>query len=279
MRDQNAIWQPSPYFFLAREGHAVERVVIHKTGGGSSAPGIASWFQDARSQVSTNYVIGPDGTIICCCDECNGAWANGALTEGHDPMWDTLAGVNPNDVTVSIEFVDPATDNSSPLTDAQKAVGFPLIKRICQRWHLPMDDRHIVGHNSLDPVNRRDCPGNFPWEDLWAYSKQEDTLQITLDVPAVKGFFVAAPGGAWHCPSTGCTVGGAILAFYQKFGNSGDCGLTHLGLPKSNEQGVQGHAGVVEQVFERATLRYDPGHVCDNPPGAGSVYLVHQKGV
>ncbi len=107
--------------------------------------------------------------------------------------------------------------------------------------------------------------------------QEEEPMSIDLSTPGVSNYFVAAPGGAWHCPSTGATMGGAILDFYCKFGNSGLNGLTWLGLPLTSELGnIPGKPGVVFERFERGVLAYDPNHVLDKPPGVnGPVYLMH----
>lgn len=79
----------------------------------------------------------------------------------------------------------------------------------------------------------------------------------------------------WTCKETKFTLHGEILAFYQKYGGNALCGLTHLGLPLSNETPVPNKPGVVWQAFERGVLAFDPNHVIDNPPGSGRVYLLH----
>ncbi len=279
MRDSQAQWIPSPYFFPQRGGHVPRWLILHGTAGGTSAVGIADWFRDPRAQVSTNYTVDQAGVIVCSVDESDGPWANGALTEGHAAFWDTLQGINPNNVTISIEHVKAHEDNSDQLTPAQQAASFALIKRICQRWHIPMRAANasggICGHCSLDPVNRMNCPGPFPWQALWNYLNAEDDMQIDLTMSDVAHYFVQAPGDAWHCPSTNYTIGNAMLDFYRSFGNSALCGLTFLGLPLSNEYAVPGYPAATEQIYERATLRYDPHHQVDNPPCAGAVYLTH----
>jgi hypothetical protein len=93
------------------------------------------------------------------------------LEAGHDAWWTG----NPNLVTFSLEHVDPTSDNSTPLTDAQKAASFALIKDICTRWNIPMQPANsnggITGHYSIDPQSRARCPGNYPWDELWDYLK------------------------------------------------------------------------------------------------------------
>jgi hypothetical protein len=105
--------------------------------------------------------------------------------------------------------------------------------------------------------------------------QEDQPMTIDLSNGTVASHFVTAPNGAWHCPKTNATIGGAILAFYQKFGGDALCGLTYAGLPTTSEIGVTGKAGVVYQKFERITLVYDPGHALDFPPGSGSVYAAH----
>ena len=99
---------------------------------------------------------------------------------------------------------------------------------------------------------------------------------IDLNTPPVGNYFEATNDPSiWQCKQTGFLLGYGILSFYRKFGGSGLCGLSWLGLPQSNEQPVPGYPGITEQEFERATVRYDSNHQLDAPPGAGSVYLIH----
>lgn len=109
--------------------------------------------------------------------------------------------------------------------------------------------------------------------ELWTMEKM---MIIDLETAGVSQFFKATTNGMWLCMN-GKVIGGGILSFYQQFGGSGLCGLTYLGLPESNEIGLNltGHPEIVVQKFERAYVCYDPAHIVDFPPGAGSVYLTH----
>src|SRR5712672_54628 len=104
--------------------------------------------------------------------------------------------------------------------------------------------------------------------------KPEVPVTIDLTNGAVANFF-KGDSKTWTCIQTSFTLHGEILAFYQGFGGNSLCGLTHLGLPLSNEIPVPNHPGVVNQEFERGAVRFDPDHVIDNPPGAGRVYKIH----
>lgn len=103
---------------------------------------------------------------------------------------------------------------------------------------------------------------------------QEETIMIGLDNGTVASHFTG-DNNIWKCKDNGFLVGYGILGFYRKFGGDALCGLTYLGLPRSNELPVSGHPGVTQQEFERATVRYDPQHITDFPPGAGDCYVIH----
>lgn len=265
--------------FPGRNGYQPKYIILHGTAGGSNAEAIANYFastQGTSNPVSSHYVIGQDGEVVQCVSESDGAWANGVLTAGHDSWWGSS--INPNNITISIEHCNPAQDNSTPLTDAQKQASFALIKDICNRWDIPCKgadaDGGITGHFSIDPINRRNCPGNYPWDELWTFLQGEQ--RIMIDGKDVASFFVQA-GNNWKCVN-GFIIMGAILDFYRSFGNSGLCGLTYLGLPLSNEiiiNTVPGHPEITIQKFERGLVAYDPAHKLDNVPGAGDVYLLH----
>lgn len=284
-RDAQARWIPSPNFCTGRDGCQPAWLILHGTAGGSNAVALAqNWFALESSQVSSHYVIGQDGTIVQTVDEDDWAWANGSLSAGHDGWWDT--GINPNKVTISIEHMKPDTTNAAGLTTSQKDVSFALIKRICERWGIPKryadGNGGITGHYSIDPINRQDCPGTFPWDELWAYlagTHQPEEPNVIINLNNVSQWFADAGNGNWHCQQTNHRIGGAILTFYRAFGNAGLCGLTYLGLPLSDEVGVsKDHPEVKIQRFERGILVYDPHKVVDRVPAAGDVYMLHIDG-
>lgn len=169
MDEPTAIVIPSTNYFPNRNGYRPRWIILHGTAGFSSAQEVGAYFQTAG--VATHYTIGRDGTLVCSVSESDGAFANGGVTEGHDPWWTRT--LNPNLVTISIEHVKPHRDNSDELTEAQKLASFQLIGRICERHDIPRRwadaDGGITGHYSMDPVNRSFCPGPYPWEELFTF--------------------------------------------------------------------------------------------------------------
>lgn len=204
-RYANALWMPNNNAFTGRDGQRPRYVMIHGTAGGSSAQNIAIYFKGTEgtaNSVSANYIDGQDGTIVCCNDESDGAWANGFLSAGHDTFWDT--GINPNNLTISIEVVKADLNNATAPTDAQMSSLVKLVDDICNRWNIPKRWADaaggITGHFSVDPVNRQNCPGNFPWDTFFSSLQGDDpvlqdkltTLQNAYnDVVAKKNALVA----------------------------------------------------------------------------------------
>jgi len=162
-------------------------VVLHKTAGFHTAQECAAYFQAGSdgNNVSAHYVVGLSGTIVQCVPESRGAGANCCLKGNYAPYLPT--GVNLNIKTISIEHIDPATDNSTPLTDAQKQASFTLVKHICERHNIPQRsgdaDGGIIGHNDIDTINRARCPGNYPRDELFAFLAQGGATAVKHIIP------------------------------------------------------------------------------------------------
>jgi N-acetyl-anhydromuramyl-L-alanine amidase AmpD len=159
---QKALWIPNNNFFP--DSGPKRMIVIHGTAGGSSATGIAVYFENTEgtdNPVSSHYIVDQAGNVVQTVLEKDGAWGNGIV---NNPAFE---GENPNDYTVSIEHVKADNMNSFALTDAQKSASFALIKDISTRHGIPYAE--IIPHSLIDPVNRAHCPGAFPWEELKAF--------------------------------------------------------------------------------------------------------------
>jgi N-acetyl-anhydromuramyl-L-alanine amidase AmpD len=144
-------------------------IVIH----GSGSPGdvvptadeIALYFASNKQMVSSHFVIGRDGKIVQCVSLNDGAAANCCLEPGYDMYWDMYEKGygNLNKCTISIEHCNNA-DNSLPLTEAQKKASFELVQYLCLKYGIP--PTRIKTHASLAPKTRKECPGNYPMDEL-----------------------------------------------------------------------------------------------------------------
>lgn len=151
-------------------------IVIHKTASGGSAYDIANFFEHDPAMASVHYVVGQDGSVVQCVLEKDGAGGNCCVEPGYHPIWKQFVdkGINLNTVTLSIEHVDPSPTNSTPLTAAQKAASFELVKYLTQKYQIPTS--RILGHHTINPINRANCPGNYPWAELFSYLEGETKL-------------------------------------------------------------------------------------------------------
>ena len=173
-----AIWLPSPgRYWHGRNGDKPRYIILHGTAGGTSAQAIGNWLntQTEREATSVHYVIGVDGQVVQLVSEVDSAWGNGVLWNGHDSWWTP----NPNWYTISIEHCKPNADNSNALSPAQQEASFLLVRHLCEKWGIPKrafnpaapHDKTvgITGHFSIDPVERANCPGPYPWAQLDAF--------------------------------------------------------------------------------------------------------------
>lgn len=158
-------WQGSPNFGYprgtkGRNGYQPIAVVLHIMEGTMEAA--LSWFNDPQSEASSHYGLGKDGRIWQFVNEADAAWCNGDVQE---PDWPLLIPeVNPNLYTISIEHEGKTGE---PWTEAMFLADVWLIRQIVQRWNIPVDRDHVIGHYRLNAVDRVNCPGTgLPWERL-----------------------------------------------------------------------------------------------------------------
>ncbi len=169
------MWVPQQNVFGgAQPGSAL---VIHKTGGGDgTAEGTAHYFQTGTDK-SAHFIVGQNGTVVQCVHLVDGAGANCCPDDTHNSWWNPLIAQHPNlnTCTISIEHCDPSQTNSTPLTSAQKAASFKLIKWIVDQYGFDIHTE-IRPHNSIDATV---CPGNFPWTEMITYL--EGATPVTIN--------------------------------------------------------------------------------------------------
>ena len=149
-------------------------IVCHKTAGDAHVENVYNTF--IATMRSTHFAVDTDGRVAqyvplsrgaggnCCPDKDQ----NGNLLS--DSLWTPLATQygNLNLCTISIEHCDPTSDNSNPMPPAQVDASNKLILWLCVKFNIPTD--HIKGHNSINPVQKPDCPGpTFDFGQLIRY--------------------------------------------------------------------------------------------------------------
>jgi N-acetyl-anhydromuramyl-L-alanine amidase AmpD len=146
----NIIQKKSPNFWAGRKGYRPEAVVIHIMDG--TLIGTDSWFANTTSQVSAHYGIGKSGEVHQYVNEQDSAWHAGRVDA---PVWKLIKpNINPNLYTIGIEHEGKPED---VWTDAMKQASATLIREICERWQIPIDRNHIIGHFEIFS-KKPNCP-------------------------------------------------------------------------------------------------------------------------
>lgn len=159
-------WKGTANFSAGRRGRKPIAIVNHITAG--LLPGALSWLQNPASRVSTHFLISRQGRIFQLVKEEDTAWANGIVNQ---PNWVLYDGSNPNFYTLSIEHEALAGDS---LSEEQYQASLCLHRLLVSRFHIAVDEEHIIGHYRIDSINRSNCPGSrFPWKRLFSDLKGE----------------------------------------------------------------------------------------------------------
>jgi N-acetylmuramoyl-L-alanine amidase/Bacterial Ig domain len=112
-------------------------VVVHTTE--STYAGAISWFRNPHAHASAHYVVGRDGAITQMVPTWDIAWHAGN-------GW-----VNRHSIGVEHEGY---TAVRGTITDAEYRSSAQLVAALLRRSVLPIDRRHVIGHNEVpDPVH------------------------------------------------------------------------------------------------------------------------------
>ncbi|QFY13581.1 amidase [Nonomuraea phyllanthi] len=133
--------------------YAIDRVVIHVTQG--SYAGTISWFQNPSAQVSAHYVVkSSNGAITQMVREKDIAWHAGNWTY--------------NTRSIGIEHEGYVSD-ASWFTDAMYRASAALTKAICDKYGIPKDRTHIIGHNQVPGADHTDPGSYWNWTTYMNY--------------------------------------------------------------------------------------------------------------
>jgi hypothetical protein len=124
----------------------ITTIVIHVTDGGSLV-GNVSWLIDDKSEASAHYVVSRDGHIV-------------QLVPLHDIAWHS-GNANVNAHSIGIEHVGE-TYGPDGFTGDEYRSSARLVAWLTQRYGIPIDRKHIIGHSEVpDPGH----PGEFGGSD------------------------------------------------------------------------------------------------------------------
>lgn len=127
-------------------------------------------FED--NEVSINYIVDRDGSVLCYIPEDRAAWHAGKGTFGGDERFTDAM----NKYSIGIEIVamgsqkdmaqymsaqeyNELCDSLKEFTDEQYLSLKALVKDICQRNDIPFDKEHVIGHDMYNP--QKNDPGEL----------------------------------------------------------------------------------------------------------------------
>ena len=139
---------PSNYTVSSRpSAYPVERVIIHVAQ--QTFTETIGIFQNPAKQVSAHYVVrSGDGLVGQCVRERNIAW--------HAGNWDY------NTRSIGIEH-EGWVDQPSYFTHTMYERSAMLTADICERYGLPKDRAHNIGHHEVPGSDHTDPGANWDW--------------------------------------------------------------------------------------------------------------------
>ncbi|MCW3844791.1 N-acetylmuramoyl-L-alanine amidase [Micromonospora yasonensis] len=146
-----AAWAPastSNYTVASRpSSHPIRYVVIHVTQG--SYAGSISWFQNPSAQVSAHYTFrSSDGAVTQSVREKDIAWHAGNWTY--------------NTQSIGIEH-EGYVDDPAWFTDAMYRASAALTRNVADKYGIPKDRQHIIGHVEVPGATHTDPGPNWNW--------------------------------------------------------------------------------------------------------------------
>lgn len=145
---------------------AISAVVIHVTQG--SYAGSISWFQNPSSNVSAHYVIrSSDGQVT-------------QTVRDKDTAYHARSG---NAYSVGIEH-EGYVDNPAWFTDAMYRSSATLTRHLADKYGIPKDRAHIVGHSEVPNNDHTDPGANWNWTYYMQLVGGSTGVPVNLDFPA-----------------------------------------------------------------------------------------------
>lgn len=140
-----ALWVPAdPNNYTTGRTAKIDKVIIHVTQG--SYAGSISWFQDPVSEVSAHYVVrSSDGQIT-------------QMVRDADTAYHARSA---NASALGIEH-EGFIDDPTWFTDAMYRSSAALTASLCDKYGVPKDRTHIIGHSEA-PGNDHTDPGPY-WD-------------------------------------------------------------------------------------------------------------------
>ena len=148
----------------SRNGTRIDMVICHHAATTNAEQVLQQELSGSR-QVSSNYIIDRNGGVIGVVPEEFRAWTSGSSADGgKGAAFDRRA--------ITFECADDAVGDASgwPISAKSQEAIVNLLVDVHQRYGIPLDRDHIVGHRELWTRHRASyptaCPGGMNVDDL-----------------------------------------------------------------------------------------------------------------
>jgi N-acetyl-anhydromuramyl-L-alanine amidase AmpD len=177
---------------------------------------LAEYFKNVDADCTIWNPPADNDKLVRLMNDEDTIWTNGAWTEpiNHaNPVIEDLfkRGIKTNDIALTIEH---AGFHDKAITDAQLDRSAQICAYWCDRWGIPPDRNHIIGHYEVGP--HKQCPGPFyPFDRLVAKVRllmgvdtpQKPTIQnipmnYTVIIPNFKATVRKGPGRGYDIVTT-----------------------------------------------------------------------------
>jgi LysM repeat protein len=159
-----------------RSSRQIRWIVIHTIEGSEDA-GI-SWFRNPAARVSAHYVVSHAGRITQMVDDMDVAWHAGNSTY--------------NEHAIGIENEGYAGQNR--WTSAQYSALADLTRGLCDRYGIPKDRAHIIGHKDVPNQSHVDPGPHFDWGRFLALVNGGNAAPIPPAPTNTNMTYVVQPG-------------------------------------------------------------------------------------
>lgn len=222
-----AQWVPAykgNYSDYSRGTGDIRYIVIHTTQG--SYAGAISWFQNPSANVSAHYVIrSADGQITQTVREQDVAWHAGNWTY--------------NLQSIGIEH-EGWIDQKGWYTDAMYRSSALLVRHLAEKYDIPMDRQHILGHVDVPQATHTDPGPYWDWKYYMSLVRQGQPVADPQTWSAVvdntdPGF---TAGSAWGVSQWSPQRYGADYRYADPSQDSGDTAWYRFSVPADGQYDV-----------------------------------------
>ncbi len=154
---------------FTRDTREIRYIVIHYMDG--TLEDTIDWFKRPESEVSAHYLVGKNGRIVQMVKEKDIAWHAGDF----------------NEYSIGIEHEDRRGGLTDPnwATEEMYQSSAALVRYLSEKYDIPKDRTHIVGHSEISKSGKQDPGPYWDWDYYMQLVKGEtrDTTPPTISTP------------------------------------------------------------------------------------------------